>query len=165
MGTAKTHWLLTEARDFTTASAAVLTFFKKSLLLSYDTVCVIESDSFAASDARFWPALEGGVAENALVLRGFLDDLRAEGCRVIEDLAVLPVGYPSKVLHLIAHLVDGFIGIDSVFYNRIEDSHGLSAALREKIHSQPSHYWLIRVEAGFGTEEEASLIHRDKHTL
>lgn len=165
MGMTKTHWLLTEACDFTTARAAVLIFFKQSLLLSYDTVWAIEADSFSASDSRFWPALEGGVAENALVLRGFLDDLQAEGCRTIEDFAALPVGYPSKVLHLIAHLVDGFIGIDSVFYNRIEDSHGLSAALREKIRSQPSSYWLIQVEAGFTTEEEASLILRDKHTL
>ena len=161
----KTHWLLTEAPDFTTASAAVLIFFEKSLLLSYDTVWVVEPDSFPASDPRFWPTLEGGVLENALVLGGFLDELQAEGCRTIKDLAALPLGYPSKLLHLVAHLLDGLIGIDSVLYNRIEDSHGVSAALRERIGKLPSHYWMIRVEAAFRTAEEASLIHHQTHPL
>ncbi len=155
----KTHWLLCSGHDFTTARNFVLAFFNKSLLLTYHEVWAIEPDSCSAEDKSFWLKLEEGVTANRLVLRGFLDDLRAEGCREIDDLAALPLGYPSKMLHLIAHLLDGFIGIDSVFYNLLEDSHWLSAGLGDTIRQSPARYWLIRVEASFISTETASLIH------
>jgi len=40
-------------------------------------------------------------------------------------------------------MLDGFIGIDSVFYNLAEDSHWLSAPLRKTIEQHPEHYWLV----------------------
>jgi hypothetical protein len=155
----KTHWMLSAGADFTTARDNVQNFFKKSILLSYDTVGALEHDSCSAEDERFWPELEKGLAGNHLVLREFLNELQAAGCREIDDLATLPLGYPSKVLHLIAHLLDGFIGIDSVFYNLVEDSHWLSAGLRETIRQTPSKYWLIRAETSFRSAEAASFIH------
>ena len=162
MGMTKTHWMLCASDDFATARDLVLSFFSKSILLSYDAIETNEHASCSAEDKRFWQELEEGVAANRLVLRGFLDDLRAEGCRKIDDLAALPLGYPSKMLHIIAHLLDGFIGIDSVFYNLLEDSHWLSDGLCDTIRKTPSRYWLVRVEASFMSAEAASLIHLKK---
>lgn len=155
----KTHWLLCAGDNFATARNSVLTFFSKSILLFYDDVTAVEHASCSAEDERFWKELEDGIAENRLVLRGFLDDLQAEGCRQIDDLTALPLGYPSKMLHIIAHLLDGFIGIDSVFYNLLEDSHWLSDGLRGTIRKTPTRYWLIRVEASFMSAETAAFIH------
>jgi len=158
----KTHWMLCAGDDFATARGSVRSFFKKSILLAYDDVYAVEHTSCSAEDERFWRELEAGVAANRLVLRGFLDDLRAEGCREIEDLTTLSLGYPSKVLHLIAHLLDGFIGIDSVFYNLLEDSHWLSDELRDIIRETPARYWLVKVEASFMSAETAAIIHMTK---
>ena len=159
MGMTKTHWMLCAGDDFATARAAALSFFKKSILLFYDEIDVAEHDSCSAADERFWRELTEGIVANRLVLRGFLGELQAEGCREIDDLTSLPLGYPSKVLHLIAHLLDGFIGIDSVFYNLLEDSHWLSDGLGDKLRKSPSRYWLIRVEASFMSSEAAAFIH------
>ena len=159
MGMTKTHWMLCAGDDFATARAAVLSFFKKSILLSYDDIDVAEHDACSAVDEGFWRELTEGIAANRLVLRGFIDELQTEGCREIDDLTALPLGYPSKVLHLIAHLLDGFIGIDSVFYNLLEDSHWLSDGLGDSIRKNPSKYWLIRVEASFMSAEAAAFIH------
>jgi len=159
MGITKTHWLLCAGDDFAAARDTVLSFFKKSILLFYDDIVAVEAASYSAADERFWEELTEGIAANRLILRGFLDELQAEGCREIDDLSALPLGYPSKVLHLIAHLLDGFIGIDSVFYNLLEDSHWLSEGLGDTIRQSPSRYWLIRVEASFMSAEAAALIH------
>ena len=53
------------------------------------------------------------------------------------------------MLHVITHLLDGFFGIDSYFYNLVEDSHWVSEELRATIKTSPSRYWLIAVEADF----------------
>jgi hypothetical protein len=63
------------------------------------------------------------------------------------DLESLPQGYQSKTLHTLTHLLDGFFGIDSHFYNLIEGSHGVSAGLRGKIDSSPGGYMLLAVRA------------------
>lgn len=158
----KTHWMLCTGNDFATARDTVHSFFNKSILLAYDDICVIESASCSADNVRFWEELEEGVAANRLVLCGFLDELRAEGCQEIDDLKELPLGFPSKMLHLIAHLLDGFIGIDSVFYNLIEDSHWLSKKVRDAILEAPANYWLLKVEAHFISSEAASFLHISK---
>jgi hypothetical protein len=159
MGMVNTHWMLCAGKDFAAARDAVLSFFNKSILLSYDAISIIEPASCSAKDGRFWGELERGAAANRLVLRRFLDELQAAGCQKIDDLSALPLGYPSKILHLIAHLLDGFIGIDSVFYNLVEDSHWLSDGMRRNIHKTPDMYWLLRVEASFVSADTASFIH------
>lgn len=161
MGVTKTHWLLCAADDYPAACDSVRTFFRNSLLLHYDAVETAREGSWSAvSGDEFWRTVEDGIAENRLALAGMLDELKAEGCSRIADLATLPMGYPSKVLHTVAHLLDGFIGIDSVFYNLAEDSHWLSDRLRETILLTPARYWLIRVEASFASASIASLIHQ-----
>jgi hypothetical protein len=75
-------------------------------------------------------------------------ELQETGLGRAEDLLTLQQGYPSKLLHILTHMLDGFIGIDSVFYNLIEDSHWLSAPLRSTILHKPEHYWLVPVWHG-----------------
>lgn len=162
MGMTKTHWLLCTADDLLAACAAVQAFFSANMLLHYDTVLTVREGSWSADSAGFWPTLEQGMAENRRVLAGMLNDLEVEGYHEIGELATLAMGYPSKVLHTIAHLLDGFIGIDSVFYNLSEDSHWLSDRLREAIRQAPARYWLIRVEASFRSAATASIIHQHK---
>lgn len=159
VGVTKTHWLLCAAADFASAGDAVQNFFQKTILLSYDVLEAVEEGSCSAEVEGFWQALEAGITANRLVLAGLLDDLKAEGCQRIDDLPGLAVGYPSKVLHIIAHLLDGFIGIDSVFYNLLEDSHWLSEGLRQTILTTPSRFWLVRVDASFVSAATASFIH------
>lgn len=158
----KTHWVLSTADDLASAREAVLSFFSKSILLSYDAVLVIEQESYDAADDAFWRLCEEGVAANRLILDAFMTELRATGCQTLDDLASLPTGYPSKVLHLIAHLQDGFIGIDSVFYNLVEDSHWISHRLGAAIRQTPGRYWLLKVDAEFSSAESAAFLHLTK---
>jgi len=156
----RTHWLMCEADCFAVAQSRAHAFLASSMLLRYDTVSVVEGLSCSADTDRFWPALEEGIKANMSILRGLVDDLQAEGCRMIAEVPSLAMGYPSKLLHIIAHFVDGFIGIDSVFYNLEEDSHWLSDRLRETIQKSPERYWLVWVEARFPSMAAAALIHQ-----
>lgn len=149
-----------EADGFAAAKSHVLKFFNNSSLLQYDSIAVVEEESYNAEKQEFWPALEQVINANMSILRGFIDDLQGEGCREIKDLQRLAMGYPSKLLHMIAHLVDGFIGIDSVFYNLIEDSHWISEALRKAVLKAPDRYWIVRLEASFSSPSSAALIHQ-----
>lgn len=76
-----------------------------------------------------------------------VDELKDAGVAEVQDLTSLPQGYASKILHTAAHLLDGFIGIDSHFYNLADDSHWLSDQQRNKIEAAPASYWLLQVEA------------------
>lgn len=156
----KTHWLLCEAEGFDAARSYVNNFFASSMLLHYDAITADEERSCSADNERFWPEIEQGVGANQAILRGFIEDLQKEGCRQITDLTTLSMGYPSKLLHIIAHLVDGFIGIDSAFYNLAEDSHWISDGLRKTVQEDPARYWLIRVEASFTSPSSVALIHQ-----
>ena len=88
---------------------------------------------------------------------GFINELTGCGVNRLDDIKNLEQGYKSKTLHTIAHLLDGFFGIDSCFFNLIEDSHWLSAALKDKIMENPGQYWLVEAHPVF----EASQPDRD----
>ena len=53
---------------------------------------------------------------------------------------------------------DGFIGIDSYFYNLIDDSHWLPQATAKAIQKDPNHYWLLHIDCFATTAEEACLL-------
>ena len=162
MGLHKIHKILSDGTDFESVCKRVVGFFEKTMLLQYDTVEVNDTLSFSANDPDFWPEVEKGIAANRSVLNENIKELQSVGCHTVQDIASLPLGYPSKVLHIIAHLADGFVGIDSTFFNLQEDSHWLSDSLAQKIKDNPQGYWLLHVEAGFSSPGEASLIHRLK---
>jgi hypothetical protein len=85
-----------------------------------------------------------------------LAHLKEEGVTSLDQLPELEQGYVTKILHTLTHLLDGFIGIDSVFYNLVEDSHRVSAGLSDAIRANPADYWLVPVRTG---KLEASVLH------
>jgi len=157
--TQKHHKILIQAPDFHTAGENVLNFFDKAMLLHYDRMNIVEPKSSRGDQPPFWPELEKGLADNLHVLNGFVQELKETGFQTVDDLNSISQGYPSKLLHIIAHLLDGFIGIDTIFYNLLEDSHGLSPSLKKKIAENSRNYWLIHLEVFFDSTGAASIIH------
>ena len=152
------HKIISHADSITAAQEYVYGFFDNSMLIHYDTVKVVSVRSLSAADASFWSETESAIAENRSVLNRYIDELKETGCSSLDDFSCIAQGYSSKVFHLIAHLLDGFIGIDSIFYSLPEDSHWLSDTLRKKIIADPDHYWLMHVEGHFASKTKASLI-------
>lgn len=94
----------------------------------------------------FFKRLEIALQKNRQILENFIEELKSEGYEITERFKTLPQGYLSKVFHSLAHFLDGFFGIDSYFYNLIEDSHFLSPLLEKKLKEHPEEYFLILVE-------------------
>lgn len=155
----RVHKILCCADDYKAAQNHVQLFFEKSMLVTYDSVEIIREQTLLASAESFWQELNSSIDQNKSVLNNYIQELKETGCSSIDDCATITNGYPSKLFHLIAHLLDGFIGIDSVFYCLPEDSHWLSESLKNTIESNPEKYWLIHVEGYFVSASKASLIH------
>jgi hypothetical protein len=153
------HRILVSGDTFEACSDQVRKFFDLTSLVIYDCIEVLPDRSLSGLDAGFQAALAGVVAENRKIVSSLLADLQKTGCRTVTELSDLEQGYPSKVLHIIAHLLDGFIGIDSYFYNLPDDSHWLPAETAAAIDRQPERYWLIHIEGFSAAPEEAALLH------
>lgn len=147
------HTILMIGPDAEACKDYVLRFFAKTPLVRYDTVTILENEVFPATDTEFWKRLEQGVVENRKTLNDLLGELREAGTKSFEDLQDLPQGFQSKIIHTVAHLLDGFIGIDSLFYNMVEDSHWVSSQLRQEMRENPTDYWLMRIEAVLAVKE------------
>lgn len=139
------HDILIAGSGFASCQQQVKRFFARTMLLRYDKILVMENESIGGADKNFWARLETGLSANRKVVGEFLADLKAEGFVLLDDLQNLEKGYLSKILHTIAHLQDGFIGIDSRFYNLEEDSHNVSRYLQQKMKARPDGYWILRV--------------------
>jgi len=151
------HRILVMGPDLERSSAHALRFLARTPLVQYDATRVIAAESCSGSDSRFWSWLEQGVAENREVLAKLLTDLRAAGTKDFQDLLHLPQGFQSKIFHTVAHLLDGFFGIDSAFYSLPEDSHWLSDTLRSQIEFSPEEFWLVKVVATLEALERGSV--------
>lgn len=147
------HDFLVEADGFELAKRKVLRFLDRYELISYLGLDVIEQRCFLASRLEFRPLAESGMRENRRVLAELLTELNSAGAKTLDDLKGLPQGYLTKVLHTLAHILDGFFGVDSCFYNLVDDSHWISAARMERISAAPSQYWLVGVEIAYKQEE------------
>jgi hypothetical protein len=139
------HDILMAGSDFSSCRQRVRRFFDRTRLIRYDEVLVMENESVNGAEKNFWARIEAGLGANQKVLGELLANLKEEGFLSLDDLQSLEKGYLSKILHTIAHLQDGFIGIDSRFYNLEEDSHGVSRTLHQKIGATPDSYWVLRV--------------------
>ena len=151
------HDILLAGSDFASCRQKVLRFFDRTMLIRYDEVMVLEDESLNGVQKNFWPRIEEGLEANQKILREFLAYLQEEGFAALDDLQSLEKGYLSKILHIIAHLQDGFIGIDSRFYSLAEDSHGISRNLLQKIGAAPENYWILRVKGKIASTEEDPL--------
>lgn len=147
METESRHIFLVRAESWQEASRQVIHFLQTTELVSYGLLNVDESGVMAGTSNVFWEILWQGVEKNKVFSRQVLAELQKNGVREAADLLTVPLGYPSKLLHILAHMIDGFVGIDSAFYNLIEDSHWLSEALESTIRKTPEQFWLIPVEA------------------
>lgn len=152
------HLILVLAPDFARGRDYLQRFFAKTQLVRYDLVEVDPAAACGADHPEFWPRLEAGIGRNQAVLAELLAELKASGIRSLDDLQHLSQGYQSKLAHTVAHLLDGFFGIDTVFYNMPEDSHWLSDQLREEIRRNPDDYQLLRVNASLSLKRHDSLI-------
>jgi len=165
------HDILISGSDFGSCQQQVLRFFDKTMLIRYDEVMVIEQESVNGSQKNFWPRVQEGLAANQEILKEFLAQLKEEGYSLLDDIQGLEKGYLSKILHIIAHLQDGFIGIDSRFYSLVEDSHTVSKNLQQKIGTAPENYWIMRVKGKIAPAAEDPLDAlrtfegRTKHTV
>ena len=154
------HLILCHAHDAGAAAGHVRRFFERTMLLNYDHLEIDTEGILDGAAPRFWPLVETGVARNRAVLAGYLDELAATGCRTLEEAAAIDDPYGAKLLHLCAHMVDGFIGIDSAFYNLADDSHWLPAATAARIRRHPRQFYLLTVTGGFRSLDAAAVVHR-----
>jgi hypothetical protein len=116
-----------------------------------------ENESISGAEKEFRTRLQEGLAANRQVVGELLENLKDEGFVTLEDIQDLEKGYLSKILHTIAHLHDGFIGIDSRLYNLEEDSHGISPDLQQQIAAAPDNYWILKVKGLIASAGEDSL--------
>lgn len=140
------HEILVAGADFSTCEAKVRRFFSRTELVRYDGVRIAAPEALRGDAPGFWPRLEQGVAANRRVVGELLEELDREGIESLADIREMDQGSGSKVFHTIAHLLDGFFGIDSAFYNLEDDSHWVSPLLRERIKTEPASFRLLPVE-------------------
>jgi hypothetical protein len=138
---------LVEENSYAKGCERVTHFLDKSALLTYEDISFTPDHSSSASDDTFWIMVDEGLEKNRQSVIGLIKELQESGYSTLAELAAMEQGYESKILHTLVHLLDGFIGIDSAFYNLIEDSHLLSSTLRQKIKQNPDNYQLIQINA------------------
>ena len=151
------HDILLASSDFASCRKRVKHFFDSTMLIRYDQVQIVENFSISGTDKGFSIRLQEGLAANQKAIGELLENLKDEGFETFKDIQGVEKGYVSKIFHTIAHLLDGFIGIDSRFYNLEEDSHGISRDLQEKILSTPQNYWILKVNGRIASADEDSL--------
>ncbi|MDW7772910.1 MAG: hypothetical protein SCH71_08475 [Desulfobulbaceae bacterium] len=141
------HDLLVSGPDIQTCSQHARRFLEKSQLVHYDTVEIDLEHSMNGSDARFPEALDRSIARNHEILAQLLAQLKEEGCVDLDHLLLLSQGFPSKLLHTMCHLLDGFFGVDSFFFDIDEVSNWLTAPRQKQIRESPETCWLMHVKA------------------
>ena len=147
-----THSLLVKGDDLESCRQRVLHFFSSNILARYDKVVINDSKSFQASDESFWKMVRQGNEDNQLAVAGLIRELQDAGLNTLNELNDMEQGYKSKLLHTLTHLLDGFFGIDTCFYNLDEDSHWLGDELAKTIKEQPEKFWLLQAECSSGSD-------------
>lgn len=150
------HTFLVRADSALLAGRHVERYLDGNQLITYADLYVNPDEVLNGTDPLFWPTLRNGLAANAIFARRMLEHLKEEGVHSLDQLLDLEKGYVTKILHTLTHLLDGFIGIDSVLYNLTEDSHKVSLALHAAMQKKPAEYWLVPVRTG---KLEASVLH------
>lgn len=142
-----TPLFLVEAAGYEQGCNRVSHFLEKTTFLKYESIAFSPEHSWIGSQPEFWKTLEAGIAANRASVKGLVSELKENGFHRLEDLEQMKQGFESKILHILVHLLDGFIGIDTSFYNLIEDSHQVSLSLSERIKKDPDKYMLLQIEA------------------
>lgn len=152
------HLVLVSAPTFEKGCSQVQDFFVNTLLVRYDKIDIRTEKCYSASDTKFQAALRDSIAANRKTLHSFVEEFKKTGFQKADDLEHVTHGYPSKMLHIITHFLDGFIGIDSDFYNLIEDSHWIAEETTKAIEAKPKTFWLIHLDGYSQTPETVALV-------
>jgi hypothetical protein len=153
------HKVLLAGDSFEHCSDQVHKFFDLTSLVIYDCIEAIESKSCSGLDTAFFDQIFEAETLNRLAVQGLIDELVGADILKTEDLRNVEQGYLSKTLHILSHFLDGFIGIDSYFYNLLDDSHWLPPTTAKIIRQNPGHYWLVHIDCFATTAAEAGLLH------
>ncbi|MBW6520032.1 MAG: hypothetical protein K0A99_03335 [Desulfoarculaceae bacterium] len=151
------HLFLAAGNSAAQARRQAVHFMETTQLVVYQSTSIREEEIRSGHWPHFWQELEAGIAANRAFSSALVDELAETNLIEIKDLLTLHPGYPSKVLHILTHMIDGFFGIDSVFYNLVTDSHRLTDSLRAAIEQDPEGYWLVPVWHGPVTSSLLSL--------
>ncbi|EKD36221.1 MAG: hypothetical protein ACD_75C01596G0002 [uncultured bacterium] len=154
------HKVLLTGDSFDHCSSQVHRFFDLTSLVIYDCIEARPEQSCSGLDAGFTDRIRDAEDRNRQQVRELITELEKTGIRTTADLHAIEQGYVSKTLHILSHFLDGFIGIDSFFYNLLDDSHWLSPRTAAAILANPQRYWLIHVDGYSATPEEAGLLRR-----
>jgi hypothetical protein len=159
------HEMLVAGENALACRQQVERFFGRTTLVHYTAVKVDVDRIVSALDEGFRGRVTSGLATNRATLEQLLSELRSAGFSGFDDLILVPQGLPSKIIHTIAHLVDGFFGIDSHFYNLIDDSHSVSDARWNEIGNVPERHWMVPVtgalEAGIDQTVALRMFEKD----
>jgi len=153
------HNILVAGESFTHCNQQVHKFFDLTSLVIYDCIEIREQTSVPGLDTRFLEIVDQAELKNREIAKRLIAEISHSGIKTTEDLITIQQGYLSKTFHLLSHFLDGFIGIDSHFYNLLDDSHWLSVETRHLIEKNPTHYWLLHVDGFTTTPDEASRLH------
>ncbi|MGL1932557.1 MAG: hypothetical protein OCC45_12500 [Desulfotalea sp.] len=152
------HRILLKASAFKYACRQIMSYFERSRIVLYDSTHIIEEQSYPASQPEFMISMNQAIDKNKVSIRKLIKNLEDLGIKKISDLQDIEQGYPSKTLHLLTHFSDGFIGVDSSFYNLVDDSHSVPKATLKDINEAPDTYWIICLDAFSTTPERANII-------
>lgn len=154
------HKILLAGRSFSHCQQQVHRFFDLTSLVIYDCIEVSEEKSFSGADTDFFQKIRYAERKNRKLVQGLIAELAKDGVHSLEDLQEVRQGYQSKTVHILSHLLDGFVGIDSYFYNLLDDSHWLPEDRARAIQIDPARHWLLHVDGFADTTENAGLLHR-----
>ena len=153
------HKILLSGDSYSHCVDLVHRYFDLTSLVIYDCIEACENKSFSGLDASFFDTIAKAEQHNRKTMTELIDELSDAGINTTTDLKNVAQGYLSKTLHILSHFLDGFIGIDSYFYNLIDDSHWLSVETSAAIRQTPHNYWLIHIDCFAATAEEAGIFH------
>jgi len=142
-----THTLLVNGKDLAACRRRVLHFFATTQLVHYDQINILGELSCPADAPAFQGLLNTALQRNQDRTQKLLAELQANGYSTTFDLLNLPQGFLSKTLHTIAHMKDGFFGIDAAFFDLDNSSCQLSERRQREIQERPEHCWLLTIEA------------------
>lgn len=152
------HKLLLAGNSYENCTQQVHKFFDLTSLVIYDCIEAMEVKSSSGLDVDFVDTIHAAEQRNHQTVQELIEELSKSGILKTHDFHNIEQGYLSKTLHVLSHLLDGFIGIDSFFYNLLDDSHWLSESTARLIQKDPAHYWLIHIDCFSATPEEVGII-------
>ncbi len=155
------HFILVQGDSFANCKKQVYDYFDRTQLVRYDHIKIDDEKCMSGIAPYFLSCVEKKQTENRKIIETLISDLEATGVTTTTGLLNLEHGYPSKILHLISHFLDGFIGIDSAFYNLIDDSHWVSTVTQNRIMESPKMFWLFCLSGYSETPEKVSLVHQE----